>query len=120
MLEDAVRERGRRKRLDRTDRVSRDDQDLAGLDVPLVGRADEIHGARLGADDDGVAKAAKGEWPEAMGVADGHEAVAHQHDQRKRPLDLRHRLDDRVVDVAGLRSRVEVQDDLGVAVRLKD
>ena len=43
-----------------------------------------------------------------------------QHQERERALDLRHRLDDGVLDAGGLRARVEMQHDLGVGARLED
>ena len=100
--------------------VGRDDQDLAGHDVALVGRADQIHRAGLGADDVRVAEAAERQRPEAVRIANRNQPVLRQHDQRKRALHLRDRLDDRVFDAARFRSRVEVQNHFGVAVRLED
>src|SRR6185503_8162338 len=60
------------------------------------------------------------ERTEAVRIAHGDQAITRQHHQRERALDLRHRLDDRIVDAPRLRSRVEVQDHFGVAVRLED
>jgi hypothetical protein len=74
------------KRLDRPDPGRRNDQHLARLDVALVGRADEIHGARFRTDDDGVAEAAERERAEAVRIADGNQAILGQHHQRKRAL----------------------------------
>src|SRR5207244_3615708 len=88
VLEDAVRERRRRERLDRPHPLGADDEDLAGLDVTQVRRADEIHGARFGADDHRIAEAAERERPEAVRIADGNHAVARQHHQRERPTHL--------------------------------
>ena len=67
MLEHTVRQRLRRKRLDRPEPAVADDEELAGLDVAHVLRADQVEGARLGADDPGVAEAAERERPEPVG-----------------------------------------------------
>ena len=91
-----------------------------GSHVALVGRADQIHRAGFRADHVGVAEAAERERAEAVRIADGDQPVLRQHHQRERALHLRHRFDDRVLDAARLRSRVEVQDHFGVAVRLED
>src|SRR5262249_7001627 len=105
--------------LDRSHPAGADDEDLAGLDVADVGRADQIHRARLRADDGRVAQAAERERPEPVRIADGDQAIAGQEHERKRPLHLPHRFDDGVLDARGFRSRIEMQHDLGVAVRLK-
>ncbi len=60
------------------------------------------------------------ERPEAVRVADGDETVAREHHQREGALDLRHGFDDRLLDVVRLRSGVEMQDHLGIAVGLED
>jgi hypothetical protein len=90
-----------------------------GLNVALVSRADEIHRARLRADDPtprrGV-RARSGRKPCGSRTAIRRSLVAITE---RRRLALRHRLDDRVLDAARLRARVEVQDDFGVAVDWK-
>ena len=70
VLEDAVGQRRRRKRLDRPDPVGGNDQDLARQDVALVGRANQVHRAGLGADHVGFAKPAERQRPEAVRIAD--------------------------------------------------
>ena len=100
--------------------VRRHDQHFAGLDVALVGRADQIHRAGFRADHHRVAEAAQRERPEAVRIADGDQAVGRQHHERERALDLRDRFDDRSLDARRLRARVEMQNHFGVAVRLED
>ena len=100
MFEHALRERRGRKRLDRSQAVGADDQDLAGLDVADVGGADEIHRAGFRADDHGVAEPAEGQRPEAMRIAHRNHPVVGHHHERKRALHLRHRHRRRVLDAA--------------------
>ena len=97
-----------------------DDQDFARRHIALVGRADQIHRTRLRAHHPGIVEAAKGERTEAVRIADGNQPVLGQHHQGKRTLHLGDRLDDGVLDTARFRTRVEVQDDFGIAVRLED
>ena len=98
VLEDAVGERRRRKRMQRAQAAVADDHHLAGLDVAHVGRADQIERAGLGADDVGVAEPAERERPEAVRVARRDQAVLGQQHEREGPGDLRDRLDQRVLD----------------------
>ena len=84
VLEDAVRERRRRERLDRPQPAVADDQHLARLDVAHVGRADQIERAGLGADDPGVAELAERERPEAVRIARGDQPVLRQQRERER------------------------------------
>ena len=98
VLEDAVRERLRRERLERPDRRAADDQHLARLDVAHVGGADEVERAGLRADDHGVAEPPEHERPEPVRVARGEDLIPGDHRQRVRAAHLRQRLDDRVLD----------------------
>ena len=115
-----MRERSGRERLDRLDPIRRHDQHFTGLDVAFVRRADEIHRARLRTHDDRVAEAAEGERAESVRIADRDHPVPRQHHQRKRALHLSDRFDDRILDLARLRTRIEMKNDLRVAIRLED
>ena len=75
MLEDAVRERRRRERLDRPQAARADEQHLAGFDVANVGRADEIHGARFRADDIRVVELTKRHRAKSVRIADRDQAI---------------------------------------------
>ena len=120
MLEDALGQWRRRKRLIERSPPSLITSDLAGLDVADVGRADQIERAGLRAHDPGVAKPAQRQRAEAVRIAHGDQAILRQEHQRKRAADLRDRLDQRLFDRRRPRSRVQVQDHLGVAGRLED
>ena len=101
--------------------VGRDDQHLARLDVALVGRADQIHRAGLRADDPARRRGGRAR-------ADGSRADRGRRSAgpwsaspaRTRPAPAPPTRRSPPRRVARLRSRVEVQDDLGVAVRLED
>ena len=75
-----------------------DDEDFPRLDVADERRADQIHRARLGADDIRVAEASERERPEAVRVAHGDQAIARHHRERKRALHLRDGVDDGILD----------------------
>ena len=120
VLEHTVRQRLRRERPDRPEPAIADDEELAGLDVAHVRRADQVEGARFGADDPGVTEAAEGERPEARGVTRRDQPVLGQHGERIGAANLGDRLAQRLFDRCRLRPGVEVQDDLGVAAGLKD
>ena len=97
-----------------------DDQHLAGLDVAHVGRADQIERARFRRHRPGIAETAERQRAEAVRIADGDQAVLGDQRERERAGQLRDRLDDRVLDRSGLRPRIEMEHDFGVAVGLED
>ena len=95
VLEDAVRERRGRKRLERPQPVGADDQHLARLDVAHVGGADQIERAGLRADDAGVAEPAERERPEPVRIAHGDQPVlASACTSENAPCTCDDRLDD--------------------------
>ena len=120
VLEDAVRERRGRIRFNRTYSALGDDDHFSRFDVTFVGRTDQIHRARFGTHDVRAVEPAERQRTESMRIADGNEPVLREHHERKRALHLRDGVDDGVLDAAGLRLRVQMQDDLRVAVRLED
>ena len=91
-----------------------------GLDFALVGGADQIQRAGFRTDDPGVAEPAERERPEAVRIAGGDQPVLGQQHHREGAADLRDRLDQRLLDGRRLRSRVQVQHDLGIAGGLED
>src|SRR5581483_10614838 len=69
-----------------------DDDHLAGLDLSLETRADEIERARLrGEDPVAVLAAAEAERAEAEPVAEADQLVVREGDDRERALKPRHR-----------------------------
>ena len=97
VLEDAVRRRRRRERMERLLALRPDDEHLARLDVANPLGVDEIERARLGADDVGVAEPAERQRPEAVRIAHGNQAILRQQHERERALRLRDRLDQRLL-----------------------
>ena len=110
----------RRERPNRPGAGVRDDQDLARLDVALERGFHKIERARLRRDDVGVAEAAETERAKAVRVADRVQRVERQDHERVRALHLHERVGDLILERAGRRARQEVQDHLGVRVRLED
>ena len=119
VLEDAVRERRGRIRLDRLHAVGRHNQHFARLYIAFVSGADEIHRARFRADHPGIVEPAERERTESVRIAHRHQAIAREHHEGKCSLHLRDRLDNRVLDGSRFGARVQVQDDFGVAARLE-
>ena len=97
-----------------------DDDQLAGLHVAHVGGSDQVQRARFRAHDERVAQTAEGQRPEPVRVSHGNHPVRRQHEERERPLQLRHRFDDRILGTTCLGPRVEVLDDFRVAAGLED
>ena len=103
-----------------------DNDHFAGADVALVIGADQIEGAGLGGEDDGLGAAVSGrdaahaERAEAAGVAGGEDAVGGRHDEREGAFDAAQGVGDGVFEclLAGLRD--EMDDDLGVPGGLED
>ena len=109
-----------RKRLDRAYALGADHEHFPRLDVPDIRGANQIHRARFGRDHRGVVEPSERERPEAVRIADRNHAITGHQGQRKRALHLRNRFDQGVHRIRRLRSRIEVQNDFGVAARLKD
>ncbi len=120
VLEDAVGRRRRRERVVRLLAVGSDDEHLARLDVADPLGVDQIERAGLRTDDVRVAEPAERQRPEPMRIAHGNQVIFRQEHQRKRALRLRDRFDQRLLRRRRLRSRVKVQQHLGVAGRLED
>ena len=120
VLEHALRRGRRRIRLHRLQAVPAGDDDLARLDVAHVGGADQVERARLGADHPRVAEPANGQRPEAVRIARADHLVLRHHDERERAAHLGDRVDDGRLGAIFPRPGEQVDDDLGVAVRLED
>ena len=79
VLEDALRLRRGCERPYRLQALLADDDDLTRFDVAKVGRANQVHGARLGADHPRVAKPADRQRPEPMRIARADQPILRHH-----------------------------------------
>ena len=109
MFEDAARLRDAGGVLAAGDAVFGDHDEFAGEHVALVLGAQQVEGAGLGGEDDGVgavgiADAAHGERPEAARIARGEDAVAGHHDDGEGAVDLGERVGDGIDQRAGTAS----------------
>ena len=64
--------------------------------------------------------AAHREWPEAVRVAGGKDAVARHHDDGESAVDLTKRIGDGVDERGGLGVRDELDDDFRIGSRLEE
>ena len=98
VLEDAERLPPLRDRLGRVDALLVDHDELAGTDVSLVDRADQVEGAGLGRDDPVVAQPAERERPDPLRIAEGEQLSLRERDDRVGALEPWHRPRDRFGD----------------------
>ena len=119
---------GSRRRVEaRRDAFRSDDHQLAGLDLALVGGADQIEGAGFGGKHDRVLplsfearNSSHRQRTEAARIARRKDPVRAEHHQRKRAFDAAQRIGHRVRQSLFLGVRDQVNDDFGVAVGLED
>ena len=99
---------------------SRDDDDLAVLDVAHEMRADDVERAGLGGEDVMAVEFAEHQRPDAERIARADQLLVGQRDQRIGAFDLAQRLDEALDDARPAAARHEMQDDFGVGGRLVD
>ena len=104
-----------------------DDDQFARLHLALVDRADQVEGAGLGGEDDGVGAmrrlardASHHQRTEAARIARGEDAVGREHHQRKCAFHAAQRVGHGVGQRLLARARNQVDDDFGVAGGLED
>ena len=97
-----------------------DQHQLAGLDVADILGADDVERDRLRGEDHRLAELAHHQRANAERVAARDQAVGGQADQGISPLDLLQRVGQPIERAVLVAARDEVDDDLGVAGRLKD
>ncbi len=88
--------------------------DLAGLDVADVFRADDFECAGFRRQDRTTVEFAEHQWPDAERVARADQLLVGQRHQRVGALDRPQRLDETVDEAAALGLGDQMQDDLGV------
>ena len=120
MFEDAWPGRHRLERVDAANAVVVDDDQLAGLDVALVGRADDVQGHAFGGEDHRLAQAAHDQRADAERVPASNHALTRQADERISALDLLERIDEPIEQRAIARFGDEVDNHLGIAGGLED
>src|SRR5207248_8298696 len=86
-LEDAALRFLSWKRMRRAHPPAVDDDDFTRLDVPEIGRADDVERAGLGGKNERVAELAHRKGTPSERVAHGHEGVAEADDETVRPFD---------------------------------
>jgi hypothetical protein len=98
-----------------------------GLHVALVDGAEQIEGARLRGENDGVLflalrarDASHGERAESPRIAGGEDTVAAQHDQRKGAFHPAQRVGDCIRQSLLARERNQMHNHFGIAVGLED
>src|SRR6516162_4991749 len=96
-----------------------DDDDLSRLDIADELGADDVERAGLRGEDPGVGEAAENQWPYAERIAQSDQLLLRERHQRKGTLDLPQRVDQPVDDGLFEAGRDQVNDNLGVAGRLK-
>src|SRR5213596_3758761 len=111
---------GGREGADRVEARVRDDRDLTGRDVALPPGLQQVERARLRGDDPGLAEAAERERAEAVRVADRVHRAGREDQERVGAFHLAERVDDLVLERARRCPGEEMEDHLGVRVRLKD
>src|SRR5262245_33810741 len=120
VLEHAVLALGRREGADRFRPRVGDGNDLARFYLTLELRLDEVERARLRCHDPGISEPAQAERPEPARITDGVHRIRREDHERIGPVDLCQRMRQLLLERAGRRPRQQVQDDLGIRVRLED
>ena len=120
MLEDARSRAGRGEGAQAAHAGLVDDDQFAGLDIALVGRADDIERDAFAGEDHRIAKLAHDERANAERIAARDQSVGGQHEERISTLDLAERIGQAVERGGVGRGRDEVDDDFGVTRRLED
>ena len=105
---------------DAADPLGADHHDLAGLDLAHEFRVDDVEGAGFRREDPRVAKPAEHQRAHPERVAHADQRLLRQRHQRVRPLDLTQCVGQAIDDAVLEARRDQVDDDLGVAGRLKD
>ena len=113
VLEDAAGRRPRLGDLAAAQAVGVDRDQLAGMHIAHVGRADVVQRAGFGGDDVAAVDRADAERPHAERVARGHQAVGREQDDRVGGLDAVHQRGEARFPIAVLVEQVAPQD-LGV------
>ena len=127
VLKNAARQRRRRRVKARADAFRPDDDQFAGFHVAFVDGAEQIKSAGFRGKDDRVfllagqsRNAAHGQRSKAARIAGGKDAVAADHDQRKRAFHAAQRVGDGVGQGLLAGERNQVNQHFRVAVGLED